>query len=225
MFAKILIAAFCLAAVVTAAPAEQLADSDFEALWQTFVSDHGKTYHPEEVLMRFRVFKDNVNFIMDHNANKAEELGYTVGINQFADMTNAEFKRLYTGYNAPLLKSQENVEILPAATADSVDWTTKNAVTPVKVTNCLSFSTFVHRLDHTVGTDPSNRPGVLSYFVTLTAAVPCRTRRSAGPAGLSPPPAPSRASTPSPPASSSPSPRRSSCSAPAPTATRAATVA
>merc|ERR1719197_1730169 len=143
MMLKLIIASAIVAAALASA---ELSEGEYESLWQQFVSDHSKTYKPHEVMGKFAVFKDNVNFIHDHNKNHAERLGYTVGVNQFADMTNAEFKRTMTGLNALQEKKQENVVFLDESTAPaSVDWTTKNAVTPVKnqgqCGSCWAFST------------------------------------------------------------------------------------
>merc|ERR1712199_16936 len=134
-----------VAAVATYAAPTGLTESMYQDLFEQFKLDHNKSYADHEGQQKFAVFKDNVDFIYDHNQNHASELGYTVGINQFADMTNAEFARTMTGYNALQKPKFEETVLETTDLADSVDWTTKNAVTPVKnqgqCGSCRAFST------------------------------------------------------------------------------------
>jgi cathepsin L len=131
---------------VACASAATLGDSEYDALFTQFKLDHTKTYATaEEHASRLATFKANVDFIMGHNEN-ADKHGYTVGINQFADMSATEFKKTMLTYQAARKTEQKNVKLLDETTAPaSVDWVSKGAVTPVKnqgqCGSCWAFST------------------------------------------------------------------------------------
>jgi len=107
---------------------------------------NGKKYATkEELLLRKSIFASNVAKIEAHNA---QNLGWTMGANKFADLTGEEFKtRFASGYRAQE-KVSKNVNLsLKQETAlpTSVDWSAKGAVTPIKnqqqCGSCWAFST------------------------------------------------------------------------------------
>jgi len=115
--------------------------------FNSWLSLHNKGYTSEaDYAYRFSVYKANLEYVEEHNR---KNLGFTLEMNKFADLTAQEFKAIYLGLtiNATNLEQTQPVHThddrfeLP----DSVDWRTKNVVTPVKnqgqCGSCWAFST------------------------------------------------------------------------------------
>jgi len=118
-------------------------ESSFNS-WSQF---YAKKYSSEqEAAYRLSVYKSNLEYVEEHNRRN---LGFTLGMNKFADLTAEEFKVLFNGMriNASQIVQSGNVLThddridLP----DSVDWRTKGVVTAVKnqgqCGSCWAFST------------------------------------------------------------------------------------
>lgn len=114
-----------------------------------FTIKYNKTYsNVDTMLQAFDNFQQNLAKIDSHNSTLH---GYELGVNQFADLNiyqfneqvktgNGHYEVLKSGIGSPCSKFVSEGKTLP----DSVDWRTKDAVTPVKdqgqCGSCWSFS-------------------------------------------------------------------------------------
>jgi KDEL-tailed cysteine endopeptidase len=103
---------------------------------EQWMDQYGKVYKDsQEREKHFKIFTENVKYIDAFN-NVANNKRYTLGVNQFADLTNDEFIASRNKFKGHMCSSitkttsfkYENVSDIPS----SVDWRKKGAVTPVK---------------------------------------------------------------------------------------------
>ncbi|KAI2810095.1 MCM DNA helicase complex subunit [Blomia tropicalis] len=144
---KFFVALFALIAVVQAK--SLFSEEELNTEFFKFKNEYGRFYSSvQEEQYRRSIFASNLEFIVRHNREAfAGQHTFTVGINNFTDITNEEFRRTMNGYRklsahslAGSVHTDEDVLGLP----DTVDWTTKGVVTPIKnqeqCGSCWAFS-------------------------------------------------------------------------------------
>jgi cathepsin L len=115
------------------------AQDQFIQFSQTF----NKKYEVSEVFKRLAIFKDKLEFIQAHNAGNHT---YTLGVNEFSDLSHEEFVAQFVGKldnkNPPVFDSLLEFD---GPIPNDVDWRQQGAVTGVKnqgqCGSCWAFST------------------------------------------------------------------------------------
>jgi C1A family cysteine protease len=140
--------------ITDAAPDDTLVQAeDYVREFERFIERFDKEYaSPEERAKHFQAFKENYDFIIEHNTKGHS---YHVGVTPFSDLTQEEFAKFYT--NKMIAHPEHNVanssgfpilgvyEAQDLEVPSSVDWQSAGAVTAVKnqgqCGSCWTFAT------------------------------------------------------------------------------------
>jgi len=105
-------------------------EAEYQHLFTKWMNQYQKNYEMEAFFHRYSIFKENVNWIEENNARN---LSYTVGLNQFADLTSKEFagRNGLVKSSPPSVSNNSRASHTPIADykfATDLDWRSIGAV-------------------------------------------------------------------------------------------------
>ena len=111
--------------VAGAAHGAILSENQYQFLFSKYATSFNKTYDVKDVVGKYVAFKENIDFILEHNRSNST---FTLGVNQFADMTLEEFSN-YANLNKVLADagrvedSEPIIQEQSHEAPSSADWT------------------------------------------------------------------------------------------------------
>jgi cathepsin F len=128
---KTLILLCTISLIITHKPfifSEEFIETNYEYLFNDFITEHNKDYSEQEHIIRLKIFKNNLYTIkhLQQNDDSAE-----YGITEYTDLTEQEFTSKYLGGisdSTPTTSSITSNHTIPT----SFDWREHGKVTPIK---------------------------------------------------------------------------------------------
>ncbi|GAA0183821.1 hypothetical protein Leryth_016729 [Lithospermum erythrorhizon] len=132
---KLIFATLLLLGVLTCQTTSRtLQDESMASRHEQWMARYGRVYKDEtEKASRFKVFEENVEYI--ESVNNAGTKTHKLSVNQFADLTNEEFRATRNGFKMSSAPKSSRTSFIYANVTDvpaSMDWRAKGAVTPIK---------------------------------------------------------------------------------------------